>query len=214
MRKVISYSLWGTNPKYTIGAIRNAELANVIYPGWESVFFVADSVDRRILEDLSEIPNTEVINKSEKDSWANMFWRFSTCYNDQIIASIFRDTDSRLSYREKYAVDEWMKSNKTFHIMRDHPFHRFHILGGMWGYKHNPKYDIEKLLNNFKAQDNYGTDYQFLASKLYPLIKNDKIVHDEFFENRPFPFPRQGNEFVGDVFDENENRDPNFWKHI
>lgn len=214
MRKVISYSLWGANPKYTIGAIRNAELANAIYPGWESMFFVAESVDSKVVEDLLEIPNTEVVIKQQKDSWANMFWRFSTCYDDQIKISIFRDTDSRLSYREKYAVEEWIKSDKTFHIMRDHPFHKFHILGGMWGYKNNNKYDIKALLNNFKPKDHYGTDYQFLGSKLYPLIEDDKIVHDEFFEKKPFPFPRQGNEFVGDVFDENENRDPNFWKHI
>ena len=34
MKKVISFSLWGDNPKYTIGAIKNAELIDTIYPGW------------------------------------------------------------------------------------------------------------------------------------------------------------------------------------
>ena len=29
--KIISFSLWGQDPKYTIGAIRNAELAREIY---------------------------------------------------------------------------------------------------------------------------------------------------------------------------------------
>ncbi len=35
MKRVISYSLWGDNPKYTIGAIKNAELALTYYPDFE-----------------------------------------------------------------------------------------------------------------------------------------------------------------------------------
>jgi len=34
MKKIISFSLWGDNPVYTQGAIRNAELAKEIYPDW------------------------------------------------------------------------------------------------------------------------------------------------------------------------------------
>ena len=32
MTKVIGFSLWGDNPKYTVGATRNAQLARKIYP--------------------------------------------------------------------------------------------------------------------------------------------------------------------------------------
>ena len=31
-----------------------------------------------------------------------------------------RDTDTRIFLREKLAVDEWLKSGKLIHIMRDH----------------------------------------------------------------------------------------------
>ena len=41
-----------------------------------------------------------------------------------------RDLDSVPSPREVEAVKEWLASkNKTFHIMRDHPYHRVPILG-------------------------------------------------------------------------------------
>ena len=30
------------------------------------------------------------------------------------------------------------------------------------------------------------------------------MVHDEFFDNQPFPTPRHGYEFVGQVFDESD----------
>ena len=70
-----------------------------------------------------------------------MFWRCEPCWDPSVSISVFRDTDSRINSREKHAVDAWMSSDKTFHIMRDHPFHGYYMLGGMWGYKNNNKYD-------------------------------------------------------------------------
>ena len=214
LKKVISFSLWGNNPKYTIGAIRNAELALEIYPGWMCKFFIAKDVNQNIIEKLYTYPNTLFDLRNVSGDWRSMFWRFETAYDEDIDISIFRDTDSRLNTREKPAVDEWLNSDKTFHIMRDHPYHNFPILGGMWGYKNNNKYPIKDLLTNFEQQDQYGNDYKFFTEKLYPLIGDDKIVHDPFFEKKDFPTPRQNQEFVGDVFDENDIRHPLFYTLI
>lgn len=30
-------------------------------------------------------------------------------------------------------MEQWLASNKTFHVMRDHPQHDTKILAGMWG---------------------------------------------------------------------------------
>ena len=57
-------------------------------------------------------------------------------------------------------------------------------------------------------------DYEFFYNSLYPLINNDKIVHDPFFDKIDFPQPRNGTEFIGDVFDENNNRHPDYYKYI
>ena len=47
---------------------------------------------------------------------------------------IIRDADSRLSRRDFCAVEEWLKSGKMFHVLRDHPSHsNFPISGGLWG---------------------------------------------------------------------------------
>jgi hypothetical protein len=43
---------------------------------------------------------------------------------------ISRDSDSVILQREVDAVDEWLRSNYTFHVMRDHPFHFAAILVG------------------------------------------------------------------------------------
>jgi len=41
--KVISMSLYGAARRYTMGAVRNAQLAPVIYPGWSLRFYCKSS---------------------------------------------------------------------------------------------------------------------------------------------------------------------------
>ena len=43
MKKIIAFSLWGDQPKYTVGAIKNADLAKEIYPDW-TCRFISDSL--------------------------------------------------------------------------------------------------------------------------------------------------------------------------
>lgn len=214
-KRVISFSLWGDNPKYTFGAIKNAELANKIYANWISRFYIGSDVPKDIINKIQSISNTEIILKyNQNNDWTGMFWRFEAAYDNSVEVAIFRDTDSRISLREKYAVDEWLSSDKTFHIMRDHPFHGYPILGGMWGIKNNSRYNMKKLLDSFSKSDKYGTDYEFFAQVLYPIIGTDKLVHDPFFDKKPFPSMRIDKEFVGEIFDKNNVRHPEHYTYI
>ena len=45
----------------------------------------------------------------------------------------FTNKISRISYREKAAVDQWLETPKHFHFMHDHPLQQAEVLGGMWG---------------------------------------------------------------------------------
>jgi glycosyltransferase involved in cell wall biosynthesis len=63
MKKIISFSIWGENPKYTIGAIKNAELSLEIYPDWICRFYIGKSVPYDIIETLKNMKNTEMILK-------------------------------------------------------------------------------------------------------------------------------------------------------
>jgi hypothetical protein len=214
-KKLISFSLWGDNPKYTIGAVRNAELALQIYPGWICRFYVGRSVPLDITHKLKSFSNTEVVEMDEKGDWTSMFWRFFPASETDVEIMISRDADSRLSLREKAAVDEWLASDKGFHIMRDHPWHGVEILGGMWGAKRGVIIDIKPRIEKFLKNDAWGVDQSFLKTEIYPLIKGCAMVHDEFFNDpnrRPFPTERKNYEFVGDVFDFEDKRDDQFWR--
>ena len=59
MKKLICFSLWGDNPKYTVGAIRNAELIKTVYPGWKARFYCGTSVPQNIISELLKL-NSEV----------------------------------------------------------------------------------------------------------------------------------------------------------
>jgi hypothetical protein len=210
MKKVISFCLWGTSPKYCIGAIKNANLTNKIFnDSWTSRFYCGKSVPNSIIKQLNAIENCEVVLMDEGGNWNGMFWRFIPCSEIDVDIVLSRDCDSRLSLREKNAVDEWLASNKSFHIMRDHPLHTTEILGGMWGVK-NPKLsNMVELMNIYNKGNFWQVDQNFLREKIYPIIKNDCFVHDEFFnynkDKHKFPFKRIGQEFVGEAFDELEN---------
>ena len=216
MKKIISFSLWGSNPKYTIGAIRNAELTPIIYPGWVSRFYCGLSVPIDIINTLKSLPYTEVIIMNVNGDWAGMFWRFYACEDSDVILS--RDTDSRLSIREKLAVDEWLGSDKDFHIMRDHPYHTTEILGGMWGVRNGLLENIKSLINEYIKGDFWQVDQNFLREKIYPLVVNNSFIHDSYLNyninSKKFPSERINKEFIGDVFDENENRHSEYYKFI
>jgi hypothetical protein len=134
--------------------------------------------------------------------WTGMFWRFECASETNIDVMISRDTDSRLNSRESNAVNQWLKSNKDFHIMRDHPYHNTEILGGMWGVRNGLLSDIKDDIKKYVKGDFWQVDQNFLKEIVYPKVKNNTFVNDEFFEKKPFPTNRKNKYFVGQAFNE------------
>ena len=99
MKKIISFSLWGDNPVYTQGAIRNAELAKEIYPDWVCRYYIGKSTPNDIVVKLQNFDNTEVIVMENDGDWTGMFWRFYPASEDDVDVMISRDCDSRLNAR-------------------------------------------------------------------------------------------------------------------
>jgi hypothetical protein len=214
MKKIISFSLWCDNPKYCVGAVKNAELRKNFYPDWISRFYVHKDVDQSYVDQLRSIEQTEVIIRDDPADWTGMFWRFEAISDEDVSIMICRDTDSRIFQREVDAVTEFEKSDKKFHIMRDHPFHNAFVLGGMFGVKKGLLDDMKQLCENFDKKNEYFTDYNFFRSIKNRIPESEIILHDEFFAKTPFPTKRIMTQFVGDVFDEYDNRHPEFYKLI
>ena len=198
MNKIVSYSLWGTDEKYTIGAVKNAHLVQEHYPGWIGRFYCGKSVPTKILRELQSVENTEVIEMEEDGNWEGMFWRFLAADSNDIVLS--RDTDSRITQREVFAVNEWIDSDFDFHIMRDHPYHGTAILGGMWGVRNGILRGISQKISEYNKGNFWQVDQNFLREVVYPMVRDKAMVHDEIFERRAFPTKRIPREFVGKAY--------------
>ena len=204
--KVIAFSLWGDWEKYTIGAIRNAEIASNIYPDWVCRYYVGRDVPEDILNQLQAMPNTQICPMLAESNWNGMFWRFFAADSDDVMVS--RDVDSRLSLREKAAVDEWLDGDKDFHIMRDHPYHATEIMGGMWGVRNGLLRGITDMITNYdkgELDNKHQVDQTFLKDKIWPLVKDKAHINDEWFAKIPFPPSAPAwteLNFVGNAFNE------------
>lgn len=180
MKKIITFCLYGDDPIYYIGAIENAKLCSKIYPGWTCRFYLDVNTSEDIKKNLLDL-NSEVIECEVKNGQNPMLWRFLVYDDDSVDVWISRDCDSRLNYREKSAVDEWLDSEKIFHIIRDAHNHNYYIMGGTFGLK-SKLYKEKKGKNSFQVNLDYrgGDDQMFLKQNIWEHIKNDYLCHDHW----------------------------------
>lgn len=232
MKNLIVFSLWGNNPFYWIGAKQNIKLAKQFYPDFVCRIYIDKKCDSTLIDSIKQ-EDCEIVlmepglythtNISNRFNHNGIFWRFLALGDPDVDVVLSRDCDSRISQREVLAVKEWMSSDKKFHIMRDHPEHRVPILSGMWGCRGQLLKNINQLFQYWSQFSNKGLfqaeDQDFLGQVIYPIIQKEAIEHSEFGINygnqiTNFPSIRVDYEFVGDVFDENDNRHPEYWKII
>lgn len=195
-KKLISFSLWGQHEFYNYGALENALLAQELFPGWLCRFYFSNA-DPVVLKELRKLPNVELVEKANaSETPNNMFWRFEPAFDREqgVDVVLSRDTDSRLSLREKAAVEEWLSSSFDFHIMRDHPNHTHVILGGMWGCRKGILWPLKPVLDAHQKDGDYGGDQRFLASVVYPAVKDKSMIHASHAKHEgdrclPFPVP-------------------------
>ncbi len=185
--KIISYSLYGNNPRYTVPLELNSNSIHTYYPGWIIRVYHDDTVNRETLEKL-KVSNVQLVNVNHpgilKFNLAPKFWRFLPILEDNINAIIVRDSDSIFTIREIHLVNEWLNSEASFHIIRDHKSHISPILAGMFGIK-TPLFKTfanELFKRSFLTKRNdYNSDQVFLADYLYPLVYKHSLIHTSFF---------------------------------
>jgi hypothetical protein len=208
-RRIVSFSLYGTNPLYLEGAMRNVQLLPNVYPNWVARIYVSQEVSPEFCHRLTDA-GAEVVQKRRIGLVDGTFWRFLPASESDVEFVVVRDVDSRVTDREFAAVTEWMESGKTIHIMRDHPSHHTAMLAGMWGCRGGCIPDMQMLIDKWGLCSKKGLDQAFLRDVIYPRFLQDCMVHSDFCEYagesaRPFPTKRYGGEFVGCVYDSDRN---------
>lgn len=229
MKKVISFSIYKapkeweigmetSYEKYITGLYENLKLIKEIYPDWYVYLYHNKDLDINYLEGLKEYNKFKAIEVNDENLNA-MQWRFLPLTEEDVDVFISRDSDSRVSLREKKSVDEWIESDKILHIMRDHPHHNYTILGGMWGMKKDKSFDIESEIKNYNISKNFNFsshwydkwwDMNFLNEVVYPKFINNSYINCSYncFEHfsKNFTVERENRHFIGEIFDENNQR--------
>ncbi|MEM6915855.1 MAG: hypothetical protein AAF491_04740 [Verrucomicrobiota bacterium] len=195
-KNVISFSLWGENPRYLRGAIRNVTAAFDIYPGWICRFYCDDSVPREILGLLRKRGAEVVMRKRPASFYEGLLWRFEVINDDSVDRFLVRDCDSVVNVKERVAVDEWIASGKWFHLMRDYASHTELILAGMWGGVSGILPPLDELLVKFESSvaPTRTYDQLFLRDAVWPVVKQSVLCHDSIYMGTlgSVPFPSLG----------------------
>jgi len=208
-KRVISYSLFsntqGVIPDYLMyGVQRNIKNAKMTYPDWILRLYVIN-VSQAFLDEMAKEETVEVVRCVPAGTHAkNMLWRFLVYDDPKVAISMPRDLDGRLTFREMFAVHEWLSSGLGFHTMRDHPRHSYPIMGGLFGMRRGvlgeekmedlitaslSKYpglaDIPAPSYVKLAHKEQFHDQNFLALDVWPKVNRQTLATDSFI-NRCF----------------------------
>ncbi len=87
-------------------------------------------------------------------------------------------------YFQVASVKEFLQSNKTIHIMRDHPAHVAYMMGGTWGAK------VDEERANFFAS--FKKLFQVISFYSRSLVSNIKLKYNIFQDGLAYVNPDQG----------------------
>jgi hypothetical protein len=217
MKKVFSFSLFGSAEKYWRGLYANIDVIHQRFPDWWIYIWIGDGVSEDIILTLSEKKNVLLLPTNE-EGLINMSYRFFSIDQPDVEVMCVRDADSRIYDRDQACIEDFVKSDKLFHIIRDHPNHHHTILGGMWGVKKEyMQVSLRSIFDLWKKSHSateFWNDMDFLRSFFYPSCLPYAMIHDELqtFEPRewhtPFriPLDNQKQHFIGQVYEFDETR--------
>jgi tetratricopeptide (TPR) repeat protein len=194
-RSIISFSLWGSRPRYLRGALQNVLATRDLYPGWICRFVIDESVDKDFLAVLRDEGAELILDESGDDSLQHRLTRRFAVADDPAVGRfLVRDCDSVIGAREAAAVSEWVASGLPFHVMRDWWSHTDPILAGLWGGIAGAFPRLMDAVRTFRAMapETSNWDQWFLRDHVWPAIRDRAMIHDRLFDShgaRPWPFP-------------------------
>ncbi|MEI7712573.1 MAG: tetratricopeptide repeat protein [Rhodospirillales bacterium] len=195
---VISYCLWGNEPRYYVPLLENARIQPHLFPSWTIRLYHDASVDTGYLTQLRTlgVDSRPMALPPGVTPHRRLLWRFAAAADPEVHRFLIRDADSLLSVKERVAVDAWLQSGYRFHAMRDWFTHTDLLLAGLWGGVGGILPPVESLLEHYTAWrvENDHVDQDLLAETVWPAIRRDVLIHDSVFTGclGSVPFPPFG----------------------
>ncbi len=190
--KVFSFCLYGTEPNYYTGLLENIAILQKDFPDFSIVVY------RGVCDPAWVIPSGVTVIDTGREGLVNTLYRFLPLHDAEV--GFVRDTDSRVTARDQWCIRDFLASPHSYHVIRDHLWHKSTIMAGMFGWK-KPLPDSIVI----PSDTGYGMDELYLARHVYPRIASDVLVHTNTVayvgeHARRIPLPlRDPGDFVGNV---------------
>jgi len=207
MKPIVSFTLFGTEMKYYVGAEKNIVEINKLLPDWEvRIYYHSDFIINDYIEKLNilgaKLVDVKGIKFGEKESiHFPYFWRFLSFLEN--VPSIVRDLDSRFSEREVKYIKSWIESDKDYFIIRDHPW-QAPVPSGLFGMKKKIE-GFESHMVDFISNNElvWGTDQTILLFYMENINK-DSIFYCGYDSEFNYLTRDDKNFFIGMQMNEND----------
>ena len=205
MVNAFSFCIYGREqPKYHTGLLENIRLASIHFPDWQVIVYVGSETPAEYIQTLHAALNV-VVRLTGIPGHRNSLHRFFALEEPDVELMMVRDADSRIHWKDRWAIQRFLDSDRGAHIIRDHREHSTPILAGLWGLR---KGVLTRPLREMVAEwspvhagsgavddpTGFGIDQNFLKLVLYPLITGQSLVTYSFNclypgeHAEPFPF--------------------------
>jgi tetratricopeptide (TPR) repeat protein len=195
---VIAYSLWGNEQRYLVPLLENVRILPHLFPAWSIRVYYDTSVNHDYVLDLGRrgVQLRQMILAAGQPAHRRLLWRFEAIRDPSVKRFLIRDADSLLSVKERVAVDDWLRSERWFHAMRDWYTHTDLMLAGMWGGVGNvlpAPTDLFRARSGWRVENNH-VDQDLLSDTVWPIVRDSILIHDSVFTGTlgSVPFPPFG----------------------
>jgi len=224
-KQIFSFCIYGSNPKYCEGMVRNLKHITEHYPSFETWIDIGANVPATYQALYESFPRTRLIKHDAADGRL-MTYRFFHIDNPEVELMLVRDADSRIGKRDAWCIDQFIaQTDKTIFTIRDHMYHTRPIMGGQWGIRKIGGLNMRQAYQQYCAQygesSAYQCDQNFLATAIYLPYRANILVFTSSIalpgeDARPIGVPRESiYDFCGNVilFDANGAEYPEFSIH-
>ena len=217
-KKVISMTLYGKDPKYSMGIMRNAQMLPVFMPGWTLRVYVAHpnssepdlAIPPRIMHKLGTLGVQLAFLDPTKVTVPPSMWNMLVADDLEVDHFIVRNATHRFSDREATVINFWLQTGFSFLSIKDHPNHtQVAVVSGLWGARPrdllqllgDPIYlTLQKGLAGEASKQEASTSgsvlrnsaQNILVKYIWPLVQPRTLILDSVSCDKSttsFPFP-------------------------
>jgi hypothetical protein len=160
--------------------LENIFLAGIHFPTWKIYIYYAPDVTEGMMKHLAECSSVVLI-PTHVNGPANMIHRFYAIDEPEVDLMLVRDADSRIHWKDRWAIREFVQSSCVAHTIRDNIEHTALMMGGLWGLKKSAGISMRRVYSTYvediQKGHRHAHDQNFLGDVIYPLVLNRLLVH-------------------------------------